>query len=75
MTEIIEYLKGLCTTYCDTAYNDFLPSEVTNACAVRVLTTSDRVNLLTTGDTAYKSVMIQILYRGTSDRADSLDIA
>lgn len=74
MTEVLEYIRGLCNTYCDSSYNDVLPNEVTNACAVRLLTTSDRVNLLS-GNTAYKSAMVQVLYRGTQDRATSLDIA
>lgn len=73
MKEVLDWVRETCLLTCGSAYNDVLPIDKTNAVAVRVLT-RDRLDKLN-GDNAYHIAMLQVLYRGTSDRLASLNIA
>ena len=73
MIEILEYLRSICKLSCDYAYNDVIPTDVTNAVAIRILNRG-RIDRLD-GNNVYNSALIQVFYRGTSDRLVSLTIA
>jgi len=74
ITEILDYLRSQCNLFCSMSFNDEIPkSDVNDVCAIRVLN-GDRVSTLQ-GEMIYNTAFIQVFYRGTNDRAASLDIA
>jgi hypothetical protein len=71
---ILKWLREQCVlSGVDIAYQDYMPDEVLNICAVRTTTGSIGTKTLN-GTTSYNNQVFDILYRGGKQRGDSIKL-